>query len=90
MAMVEMVTPARLRCLRLVASMPAAMMTSTFVRGYGLVIGVVTGAACHLLIPPYGLLGAAWAVVLATAVQLLGSAAVIVYALRGPAAGGRR
>jgi O-antigen/teichoic acid export membrane protein len=47
------------------------------------VVGLVTAAGCFLLVPEYQLLGAAWAMVLAAAVQLLGSVAVIIYALRG-------
>jgi O-antigen/teichoic acid export membrane protein len=49
---------------------------------------VMACVACWMLIPRYGLLGAAVATVLATSLQLLGSIGVVVLAVRARQAGG--
>ncbi|HEV3257600.1 MAG TPA: oligosaccharide flippase family protein [Gemmataceae bacterium] len=47
-----------------------------------LVVTAATAAGCATLVPGHQLLGAAWAVAIAATVQVLGSAAVVAYALR--------
>jgi O-antigen/teichoic acid export membrane protein len=46
-----------------------------------IVVGLATAAACALLVPDYGLIGAAWAMGVGAFVQLAGSALVIGFAL---------
>lgn len=43
--------------------------------------GIATAAACALLVPDYGTIGAAWAMGIGMIVQVIGSAGVIVYAI---------
>jgi O-antigen/teichoic acid export membrane protein len=53
-----------------------------------LAVGLTTLIACALLIPKGGLLGAAIARVISMALQLVGSAAILIYAIRRTKAGG--
>src|SRR5262249_43500207 len=45
-------------------------------------VALVTAVACGWLVPAHQLAGAAWAIVIGQVVQMVGSAAVVAYALR--------
>jgi len=49
---------------------------------------LVTGVGCALLVPRYGLTGAAWAALAAAALQLVGAIGILVVAVRSHTGGG--